>query len=129
MENEKRLIDANAIPYELCYVPEGDIQWEYRKAYIAEMAVIDAMPTVDAVEVVHKPLRVEVTTDDFTDIAVAKEKGYYRKHYFCPSCDIEIGHKTFDKHRQFGQGTVLHSNIFPNYCPNCGAKMDGDGNG
>ena len=48
-----RLIDANAIPYELCYVPEGDVQWEYRKAYIAEMAVIDAMPTVDAVEVVR----------------------------------------------------------------------------
>lgn len=49
---------------------------------------------------------------------------HYRKYYFCPSCNIEIGHKTFDANRQFGQGSVLHSNKFPNYCPNCGAKMD-----
>ena len=52
---------------------------------------------------------------------------HYRKYYFCPSCNIEIGHKTFDANRQIGQGTVLHSNKFPNYCPNCGAKMESDG--
>ena len=51
---------------------------------------------------------------------------YYRKYYFCPYCNIEIGHKTFDANRQFGQGTVLHSNKFPNYCPNCGADMRGE---
>lgn len=78
---------------------------------------------VDAAEVAQKPLRIEITTDDFTNKDLAKEKGYYRKHYFCPVCDIEIGHKTFDKTSQFGQGTVLHSNEFPNHCPNCGAKL------
>ena len=51
---------------------------------------------------------------------------HYRKYYFCPSCNIEIGHKTFDANRQIGQGTVLHSNKFPNYCPNCGAKMESE---
>ena len=51
---------------------------------------------------------------------------HYRKYYFCPSCNIEIGHKTFDANRQIGQGTVLHSNKFPNYCPNCGADMRGE---
>lgn len=77
-----------------------------------------------------KPMRVEVTTDDFRDLESARAKGYYRKHYFCPSCDIEIGNQTFDSKRKFGQGTVLHSNRFPNCCPSCGERLsleDNDG--
>ena len=53
MQSEKRLIDANAIPYEEHYVPDGDTQWEYKKELCALKPVIDAMPTVDAVEVVR----------------------------------------------------------------------------
>ena len=52
MANEKRLIDANAIPYEEHYVPDGDTQWEYKKELCVLKPTIDAMPTVDAVEVV-----------------------------------------------------------------------------
>lgn len=70
-----------------------------------------------------KPMRVEVTTDDFWDLESARAKGCYRKHFFCPSCDIEIGHQTFDSKRKFGQGTVLHSNRFPNCCPSCGERL------
>ena len=53
MANEKRLIDANAIPWEEHYVPDGDTQWEYKKELCVLKPVIDAMPTVDAVEVVR----------------------------------------------------------------------------
>ena len=53
MANEKRLIDANAIPWEEHYVPDGDVQWEYKKELCVCKPAIDAMPTVDAVEVVH----------------------------------------------------------------------------
>ena len=53
MENEKRLIDANAIPWEEHYVPDGDTQWEYKKELCVCKSAIDKMPTVDAVEVVH----------------------------------------------------------------------------
>ena len=70
-------------------------------------------------------MRVEITTNDFRNLELAKETGCYRKHYFCPSCDIEIGHKTFDSKRKFGQGTVLHSNRFPNFCPFCGEDLRG----
>ena len=73
-------------------------------------------------------MRVEITTNDFRDCEQAKEKGWYREHYFCTFCGIELGHKTFDDCRQFGQGTVLHNNEFPNYCPNCGAKADKENN-
>ena len=53
MANEKRLIDANAIPYEEHYVPDGDVQWEYKKELCVLKPTVDAMPTVDAVEVVR----------------------------------------------------------------------------
>ena len=53
MVNEKRLIDANAIPYEEHYVPNGDTQWQYKKELCVLKPTIDAMPTVDAVEVVR----------------------------------------------------------------------------
>lgn len=73
-------------------------------------------------------MRIEVTTDDFLDLESARKHGFYREHYFCESCGIEIGHKTFDSKRQFGQGTVLHSNIFPNFCPHCGEDLREDKN-
>ena len=127
MATEKRFIDANALikHLDLCIDQSKGL---LKSVCVAIKCFVEQMSTVDAVEVVHSPMRVEVTTEDFSNLEWAKENGCYRKHYFCPSCDIEIGHKTFDKERQFGQGTVLHSNKFPNYCPNCGAKMDGDGN-
>jgi hypothetical protein len=63
------------------------------------------------------------TTDDFRDLADASANGCYRKHYYCPSCNTEIGHQTFDAKRMFGKGTVLHSNKFPKYCHECGAWL------
>jgi hypothetical protein len=53
MENEKRLIDANTIPYEEHYVPDGDTQWQYKKELCVLKPTIDALPAVDAVEVVR----------------------------------------------------------------------------
>lgn len=53
----------------------------------------------------------------------ARENGIYREYYFCSSCDTKIGCKIYDKNRQFGQGTILHSNQFPSFCPNCGKQL------
>ena len=54
MATEKRLIDANAIPWEEYYVPDpdSDAQWDYKKELSVTKPVIDQMPTIDAVEVV-----------------------------------------------------------------------------
>jgi hypothetical protein len=44
-----KLINADTIPYEEHYVPDGDTQWEYRKALCVLKDTIDQMPEVDAV--------------------------------------------------------------------------------
>ena len=58
-------------------------------------SIVDDTPTVDAVPVVHG--RVETTTDRFSVY-----------HQNCSECDEELEWKAY-----------------PNYCPNCGAKLDG----
>ena len=102
MANEKRLIDANAIPWEEHYVPDGDTQWEYKKELCVLKPTIDAMPTVDAVEVVHGRW-----------IFVNGKCG-------CSECRNCLSYD--------GNGVILDLSRLP-YCPHCGAKMDGDGNG
>ena len=98
MANEKRLIDANALKSfacEFCNSINSDEPCE--PAECRCMRLIDEMPTVDAVEVVHGRIeKVEIIPN-------------YMWKYRCSYCqsDMERWH---------------------NYCPNCGAKMDGDGN-
>ena len=65
------------------------------------VADIDVIPTVDAVEVVHgRWIRVP-SSDMMTG-----------KAYKCSECN-----------------KMRYGSFMPNYCQNCGAKMDGDGNG
>ena len=61
---------------------------------------IDAAPAVDAVEVVHGRWRRFINGD-----------GEYK--YLCGVCEKVVSYEMGGS----------------NYCPNCGAKMDGDGNG
>ena len=93
--NEKRLIDANALIEALPIVTE-DRKITLYGAVADFMIMISAMPTVDAVEVVHGRW-------------IQSEPGYRLCSHCMADVAIYSGHK--------------------NYCPNCGAKMDGDGNG
>ena len=102
MANEKRLIDANAFwnrlnntVYDL-FDPESD--FGYSPGIIK--IVLDQTKTVDAVEVVH---------------------GYWYEHHgitICSHCQA-----MFDTDLTMLQ--VPSTWNMPNYCPNCGAKMDG----
>ena len=71
-------------------------------------------------------LRVEIVTDDFVNMEFAKERGWYRKRFYCPNCDLLIKTETWDRNRMFGCGTVLKSDDMANFCPNCGAEMKCD---
>ena len=99
MATEKRLIDANAL---IDWIDMGHLRNPLETCY-SERDVVDMLesrPTVDAVEVVHGRWNKETDMDEDWG-----EMDYY-KCSVCGKC-------------QFGE---------TNYCPNCGAKMDGDGN-
>ena len=97
MEDEKRLIDANELlkdaedysPISCGLADMYDVKW-----------LVDAQPTVDAVEVVHAEWTLGIDELDCEFIE-------------CPLCGEQFydgDNDTFDKPY--------------NYCPNCGAKMD-----
>ena len=98
MANEKRLIDANVIPWEEHYVPDGDTQWEYKKELCVLKPVIDAMPTVDAVEVVR-----------------------------CKDCKKAVRHEIFPHSRRCKVEDCKFSHKETHFC-SYGERKDNDGN-
>jgi hypothetical protein len=103
MATVKRLIDAKALFNDLADYWGIPKDWDGRIEQTCEDALcaIENAPEVDAVEVVHGRWRLE------TDI---EEPNPMFKLVVCCVCG-----KT--------------ASDMGNYCPNCGAKMDGDGNG
>ena len=114
-----RLIDADALSKKWQEVLDEKADEKGTLAYITFELFIDRLKEEPSIEA--EPVKCGLMSVETVDYGT-----HYRKYYFCPSCNIEIGHKTFDENRQIGQGTVLHSNKFPNYCPNCGAKMESE---
>ena len=125
MANEKRLIDANAVRHKIdafaaSVVYRGNAEMfngkdscnphEYTRGY--ERGIMDAQkivcgqPTVDAVEVVHGHWEYGKW-----------EQGHWVKGN--ERCRCSVCHRDF---------AVDNSNIWHG-CPQCLAKMDGDGNG
>ena len=102
METEKRLIDAHDLWSDIMMLPHnGDMI----SSEEVEQAIIEA-PTVDAVPVVHAKWG-EWWPGDCALIMTGEEMLYQ-----CSAC------------------TAKYSDIEgKRYCPHCGAKMDGDGNG
>ena len=104
MANEKRLIDANALK-EAMWNTDSDV-YEFCQGRVTNMGIsrlklddmIDDCPTVDAVEVVHAKW----------------EKAHIAGYLKCNSCKDAFIYEEWLKSGKW------------NYCPNCGAKMDGE---
>ena len=104
MANEKRLIDANALK-EAIWNTDSDV-YEFCQGLVTNMGIsrlklddmIDDAPTVDAVEVVHGRW---------------KDSDFINGMMTCTNCGVQRNPKF-----KIGGGAW-------NYCPNCGAKMDG----
>ena len=99
MENEKRLIDANALMEHLTRCKEQG-KGLFSSVCVAIKCFVDQMPTVDAVEVVHGHMVERIVDHEYPWYTV----------FDCSECGCSV-------------------EKWHNYCPNCGAKMDGDGNG
>ena len=101
MATEKRLIDANALKANFSIL--GEFAKDLWHAATI-LSVIDNAPTVDAVEVVHGHWREWWPP---AHMILTGEEMLYR----CSACDAKYADVSGYK-----------------FCPNCGARMDGDGN-
>ena len=108
MATEKRLVDANTV-YEMGHRTPFHIG-------IADLCdlkeLLEDVPTVDAAEVVHG------RWEDVFKGNCAWER------YKCSVCG---GYALYRHEQVFDEWKTVQ--VLANYCPNCGAKMDGDGNG
>ena len=101
MATKKRLIDANALIEKARWMEEPDGNGINCDILAVSVYSIKDTPTVDAVEVVHGRWEEH-----------PRMTGYLR----CSKChDANIWEDWLTDGKW-------------NYCPNCGAKMDGDGN-
>ena len=115
MANEKRLIDANALMDAFRkYMVERHDKIKCASEENCKVCdrpclwrrVVSDAPTVDAVEVVHGYW--VILPDDYFDLVEMK----------CSVCGESWGFEEYED--------CIPQNY--HYCPNCGAKMDGDGN-
>ena len=111
-----RYIDADAAYEAAC---EGADNWDggcspYRDDCIREE--LDKVPTVDAVPVVHG----EWTIDGMNEYELSYGCIGYEPRYRCSRCGI-----TTESYLRTEKPIMPEDADFPNYCPNCGAKMDG----
>ena len=102
MVNKKRLIDANDLIERLKFKKKISEVGLHRGLQSA-MTQCDKAPTVDAVEVVHGKWVDKMVRD-----------------WHCSVCGKKVPRQVYF------DGYCYNDKL--NYCPNCGAKMDGDGN-
>ena len=108
MATEKRLIDANALIGKARWMEEPDGNGINCDILAVSVCAIENAPTVDAVEVVHGEwTNIE---DDYDDATILE----------CSVCEVSFRFDEYD-------GLLPQAQTY-HYCPNCGAKMDGDGN-
>ena len=120
MATEKRLIDANALVETIVNTPSEVAQFHTYNVLssLAErqheiLNIIDEQPTVDAVEVVH-----------------GRWIDRYGGKYAIPAYDCSECKKSAPlMHDMDMLGNWKARQFFANYCPNCGAKMDGGSDG
>ena len=109
MANEKRLIDANALEKDMRAYADNKAYCghiELANGILKAVGRIDEAPTVDAVEVVHGRW-IPLEYDGYADGNPVWDL------WECSECQ--------------GEHSGDEDTLTP-YCPNCGAKMDGDGN-
>lgn len=63
------------------------------------------------------------TMEGFSNEDGAAARGWCRKRYFCPGCKLEVADELYEGDHIFGSGSVLKTNLFPRFCPDCGSPL------
>ena len=110
MANEKRLISLD----EALKATHSELYWtESQQAAVRSFLI--KQPKVDAVEVVHgRWIPSDIDIDEYEQ-CMSDTADFY--DWECSVC-----------HYQMSYVDPVQRRHLTNYCPNCGAKMDGDGN-
>ena len=112
MENKKRLIEIPTDGVVCIPIMYGDTTVGERRIDLRHY------PTVDVVEVVHGRWQWDVESHGDPMYGIDEDYGYR-----CSECKVWADEYGVDGDIYEEPPTnILH------YCPNCGAKMDGDGN-
>ena len=131
MANEKRLVNAEAIARKLKYAHCSDChvvrQIQCSACWVGDVLELLEGDAVDAVEVVHG--RWELTAHKEScncrwNVKAECSECHHRKGEVYAGFFVGF-------HDDVVRDTILDnakSVKLDNYCPNCGAKMDGDGN-
>lgn len=103
MTTEKRLVDANALTEHLTKCIEQS-KGLMRSVFVAIKCFVEQMPTVEAVEAVHGRW----------------EREHDGGRFVCSNCrSVKVSYEMLSFFISTGRWK---------YCPNCGAKMDGERN-
>ena len=117
MATEKRLISLD----EALEATHKEVFWtESEQAAVRSFLV--KRPKVDAVEVVHGQWLFDSGSEQYF-CSVCNEKAIHNSRDF-PVYDYD-----WEENLRYSHTDTLYESFLTNYCPNCGAKMDGDGNG
>lgn len=105
-----RLIDAEKIPYEEWYAPDGDEMWQYKKQLCTTKPIIDAMPTAKIKKRAH-----------WKD---AYNGRYANPKYICSVCRKPALYIL----KRCELGNRSDAQALSAYCPHCGREMTNGGN-
>ena len=110
-----RLIDADAfLKRNEVY---ADCEFNHPKYQDTLREIIEAEPSVDAVEVVHG----EWAIDGMNEYELSYGCIGYEPIYRCSRCG-----RITESYLRTEKPIMPEDADFPKYCPNCGAKMDGE---
>lgn len=56
---------------------------------------------------------------------IVKDKGFYKIYYYCSKCGLLIAKETDNSSINIKK-SILKSNKFPKYCPDCGNLLFND---
>ena len=69
-------------------------------------------------------VNIHTTYEEFSNLEIAKEKGFYKIYYYCPKCGLNLGKELKDRKGFVTRKTLLKDNNFPDYCPKCGTLIE-----